>query len=229
MSPEVLVDDVTWEFREPAPPGWYVEPTGDSLRWWDGHAWSDHVAARPAVRAGRRAHARSAGSGRHASSPSRTQLPELRRLAEGLVTVVLVLVTVMTVLVLRHQSSSSAVGDPTARPDGGSASSGDAGAPPSGPSAPSTGKVALLAQQSSTGDGDILAFTTSGPWQVQYSYDCGNVGSASPFVITSGGTTLVRTRGRSGSDLVTATTTGRHTLAVATKCGWVVRVFGQVG
>ena len=29
------------------PPGWYPDPQGGGLRWWDGQRWTEHVADRP--------------------------------------------------------------------------------------------------------------------------------------------------------------------------------------
>jgi hypothetical protein len=29
------------------PPGWYPDPQGSGLRWWDGQRWTEHVAHRP--------------------------------------------------------------------------------------------------------------------------------------------------------------------------------------
>ena len=30
-----------------APPGWYPDPQGGGLRWWDGRQWTHHVSDRP--------------------------------------------------------------------------------------------------------------------------------------------------------------------------------------
>ena len=32
----------------PPPAGWYPDPEGTDLRWWDGKLWTDHVHADPA-------------------------------------------------------------------------------------------------------------------------------------------------------------------------------------
>jgi len=29
----------------PPPPGWYPDPTGPGLRWWDGYRWTEHAQA----------------------------------------------------------------------------------------------------------------------------------------------------------------------------------------
>lgn len=33
-----------------APPGWYPDPDGDGVRWFDGHAWTEHQQHTPTMR-----------------------------------------------------------------------------------------------------------------------------------------------------------------------------------
>lgn len=37
--------------RQPADAGWYPDVSGAQLRWWDGTAWTEHVAPTPAITA----------------------------------------------------------------------------------------------------------------------------------------------------------------------------------
>jgi hypothetical protein len=205
-----VVDLASLPSRSPA--GWYLDPTIGALRWWDGQVWTDQVVASPAAIPGRHAHARPVDVGRHVvAGPPPTVT--VRRVAEGVATTLVLLVIVLTVMTMRHEWSSQ---DAVALPgDSGSAT---------GPSGPQD--VVLLAQRSSHGAGAVGPFTTQGPWQLQYSVDCGNVGKASPFVITDVVDVLVREHARTASKVVQVTRTGTQTLAVATACGWVVRVFG---
>ena len=225
----------------PAPAGWYFDPSVAQQRWWDGHAWADQVLAdtepgwgahvSPTFFApvtlgtsggrGQPGHAHAAAvAGRHGAAAS-PGAGSVRRAVEGAVSAVAAVVLLLILVTIgRNWASQDASTEPGAQGSSTSAT----------PASTSSGEeLEILASNSATGNAQLDPFTTAGPWQLQYSFDCGNIGRAAAFVVTDSGKTLVRARGRSGFRVVTSTGSGRHVVSVATRCGWVVRVFGSPG
>ena len=112
------------------PAGWYDDPSGQGLRWWDGEQWTEHVHTAESAAAA----AEESGEGGREAPP-----PELVRLRErirargakgvGMVLGGVVLIVVVVALLL----------------SGGSDDNGNAATP--GTSTPSAGKAAAVSQR----------------------------------------------------------------------------------
>jgi hypothetical protein len=72
-------------------------------------------------------------------------------------------------------------------------------------------------------------FTTAGRWQVQFAFDCGNLGRPGRFAVSDGARPLVDVTARNASKVMASLANGSHTLEVTTACGWVLSVYGSAG
>jgi hypothetical protein len=251
-SPPPADDADAW----PARPGWYFDPAVSARRWWDGEDWTDLVETRVPISAagrhssepGRHGVGVRLGSpfGRHGELPE-PQLVTGRRVvvAAGAVAAAAL---VFGVVVPALRTSPQPQADPgttassssTARPGSPSPSrpSGSAGTPSTKPSASSptptlqggtggtSSDASLLVDTSGTGTTVLPEFAVLGPWQLQYTYDCGAVGGSHPFRVASPDLTVVDVRGPSGDGAVDKTAQGIVKLTVTTPCAWTVQVFG---
>lgn len=147
--------------------------------------------------------------------------------------VVLVLLTALVVLrpgVPLDQASGQVVGGPGTVPASAShtppppSTSGSTSEPPSSTTGSAAATSLLLAESSSTGNGSLAPFTAPGAWRLQYQFDCGNIGRAGTFAVTTGTETIARGSGYVGDDTITVPDPGTHVLQVVSSCGWSVRV-----
>lgn len=89
--------------------------------------------------------------------------------------------------------------------------------------------VILLLSESGSGDQALPVFATTGRWQIQYGFDCGNLGRPGSFQLLEQPpayrTVLINQLGRSASNILFADTgPGQHSLLVRSACGWVVTI-----
>jgi Protein of unknown function (DUF2510) len=100
------------------PAGWYDDPSGEGLRWWDGEAWTEHVHTAESAAA---AAGDAGGSGEEEGAPPR-DLVKLRESIRGrgskgvgmvLGGLVLVIVVVALLVSGGSESSNSSVNAPT--------------------------------------------------------------------------------------------------------------------
>jgi hypothetical protein len=95
-----------------------------------------------------------------------------------------------------------------------------------------------LSSGNGTGDGNLGSFTASGPWTLQYSYDCSNLGQgqASDFAINildpdgkpDATNTGVKTTGSGGGPNTNREPQGgTFSLQIVTKCMWTVMAVGS--
>lgn len=89
--------------------------------------------------------------------------------------------------------------------------------------------ISLLAAGGATGRGTVGPFTTAGQWQVQFAFDCGNLGHPGRFAVSDGARPLVDVTARNASKVMASLADGSHTLEVTTACGWVLSVYGSAG
>ena len=108
---------------------------------------------------------------------------------------------------------------------------------PSTSPASNTPRVVLMAQVTGSGPSQLPAFTTAGPWNIGWAYDCvGAPGGTAAFAIqvlsdVGTGASAVQESGRSGKGVSPENTSGRHRLQITTDpaCRWAAKVTGIPG